>query len=192
MSDFTDKDDFEDELTEEEQKKILILIEENKTKEVIMSKEVPKVSNDFINTALLGAVSLQPIQNLVVAPFNLGRRIGLNPVVTINNISGKKAWVIISPVPISYLQSIGNNNFGQASFAFMGDLKSQQSVIGDNSSVKFELDNSQIYYSLFFEMDGKWKTPFKNRRINTRKYNINILEKHIKDAVEEDLTPKLG
>jgi hypothetical protein len=191
MSDFTDKDDFEDELTEEEQKKIITLIEENKHKEVIMSKEEEKNPIDLINSALLGAVSLPPIQNLVVAPFNFGRIIGLNPVVTVNNISGKKAWVIISPVPINYLQSIGNNNFGQVSFAFMGDLKSQQSVIGDNCSVKFELDHSQIYYSLFFEIDGKWRTPFKNRRINTRKYNINILEKHVIDAVEEDLTPKM-
>jgi hypothetical protein len=42
-----------------------------------------------------------------IAPFDLTRRVGLNKVVTINNISGKNAYVILSPAPIKTIDSGG-------------------------------------------------------------------------------------
>ena len=42
-----------------------------------------------------------------VAPFDIQRRIGVNKVVTINNISGKNAYVILTPAPIKTFESVG-------------------------------------------------------------------------------------
>jgi len=147
--------------------------------------------NPFINPAiasglaagLLGAVS-QPI-----AEYKFGRRWGLDPVVKVNNISGKKAWVILTPAPIMSISSVGIDKLGQIAFTTTGDYKCQQSGLSNNSIRDFELDNSQIYYTVFFDCDGKWKTPFKDRKINTRKYDINLLERHVEDAIEIELVP---
>jgi hypothetical protein len=153
------------------------------------------IINPFINPAiafglagglaagLLGAVS-QPI-----AEYKFGRRWGLDPVVKVNNISGKKAWIILTPAPIMSISSIGIDKLGQIAFTTTGDYKCQQSGLSNNSIRDFELDNSQVYYTVFFDCDGKWKTPFKDRKINTRKYDINLLERHVEDAIEIELVP---
>jgi hypothetical protein len=149
------------------------------------------ITNPFINPAiasglaagLLGAVS-QPI-----AEYKFGRRWGLDPVVKVNNISGKKAWIILTPAPIMSISSIGIDKLGQIAFTTTGDYKCQQSGLSNNSIRDFELDNSQVYYTVFFDCEGKWKTPFKDRKINTRKYDINLLERHVEDSIEIELVP---
>ena len=191
MSDFKDKDDVltieedDDVLTVEEEKKIAMLKVQAK-QEPVFKKEVDNSNAKMFNIgnlvgAAVGGINIadlvkQQATNWEPADFSVSRRLGLYPVVTINNISGKKAWVILSPAPITSISSVGVEKVGQVGLSSVGDYKCQQSAILDNSSREFELDNSQIYYSAFFECDGKWKTPFKNRRINTRKYNINLLE----------------
>jgi len=62
-------------------------------------------------------------------------------------------------------------------------------LLRNNKTDDYELDTSQIYYSVFFDCDGKWKTPFKNRKINTRKYNINLLERHVVDSIDSSEVP---
>ena len=74
-------------------------------------------------------------------------------------------------------------------FSVIGEHKCQQSMILNNTSSDFELDNSQIYYTVFFDHDNKWKIPFKDKKINTRKYNINLLEKHVAMAYHSDSLP---
>jgi hypothetical protein len=123
------------------------------------------------------------------ADFSFSRRLGLDPVVTVHNISGVKAWVILAPAPILGVSSVGVEKLGQISFSTTGDYKCQQASLSDNSRIEFELDNSQIYYSVFFQVGDKWKTPFKNRRINTRKYNINLLERHVADSIDLEVVP---
>ena len=123
------------------------------------------------------------------AKFSLLRRVGLNPMVTITNITSINAWVILSPAPILSVSSVGVEKLGQISFSSAGEYKCQQSSVSRYSTRSFELDNSEIYYTVFFNCGGKWKTPFKNRKINTRKYNINLLERHINDAIDCDFVP---
>jgi hypothetical protein len=123
------------------------------------------------------------------AKFSLLRRIGLNPTVTITNISGHNAWVILSPAPILSVSSLGVEKVGQISFSSSGEYKCQQSAISNHNCREFELDNSEIYYTVFFNCGGKWKTPFKNRKINTRKYNINLLSRHIEESIDCDFVP---
>lgn len=124
-----------------------------------------------------------------LADFSFTRRLGLDPVVTVHNISGVKAWVILAPAPIVGVSSVGIEKLGQISFSSAGDYKCQQASVADNSRIEFDLDNSQIYYSVFFQVGDKWKTPFKNRRINTRKYNINLLERHVADSIDLEVVP---
>jgi hypothetical protein len=124
-----------------------------------------------------------------LAAFKFDRRIGLNPIVEVNNISGKKAWIILTPAPIMGISSVGVDKLGQIAFSNTGDYKCQQTALSNNSIRDFELDNSQIYYTVFFDCDGKWKTPFKDRKINTKKYNINLLERHVEDSIEVELLP---
>ena len=123
------------------------------------------------------------------AKFSLLRRVGLNPSVLITNMSGRKAWVILSPAPILSVSSVGVEKIGQVSFSSSGEYKCPQSAISDSSCREFELDNSEIYYTVFFNCGGKWKTPFKNRKINTRKYNINLLYRHVEESIDCDFVP---
>jgi hypothetical protein len=129
------------------------------------------------------------VLSLPLADFTLNRRLGLNPRVTITNISSKKAWVILSPAPILSVGSIGVDHIANISFSTTGDYKCQQLLIVPQKSVEYDLDTSQIYYSVFFDCDGIWKTPFKNRRINTRKYNINLLDRHVDMSVDSSTLP---
>ena len=174
-------DEDEDILTLEEEKKIEGLKVDQKIQAM---KQAVIHSHENAMAAIAGMAGSRPH-----VPFSITRRLGLHPIVTINNISGKKAWVILSPAPISTVSSVGVEKVGQISLSSVGDYKCQQSAISNNTSREFELDNSQIYYSVFFECDGKWKTPFKDRKINTRKYNINLLERHVDDAVDSDFIP---
>ena len=115
--------------------------------------------------------------------------IGQSRVVRVNNTSGKKAWIILTPAPIMSLSSIGLDKLGQLSFSTNGEYKCQQSGLSNNTVREFELDNSQMYYTVFFDCDGKWKILFKDRKVNTRKYDINLLERHVEDAIEIELVP---
>jgi len=178
MSENNGKYDEDDILTSDEQKRIDSL------------RGVNPQSSGFLGA--LGGLNLGALVGAVSNPaaeFNFGRIIGLNPVVKINNISGKKAWVILTPTPIMGISSIGIDSVGQIAFSSAGEYKCQQAALSHNSIRDFELDKQQIYYTVFFDCDGKWKTPFKDRKINTRKYNINLLERHVEDAIEVALLP---
>jgi hypothetical protein len=129
------------------------------------------------------------IKSLPLANFTLQRMLGIAPHVTITNASNKKAWVILSPVPIVSISSMSIDKLGSISFSTSGDYQCQQFLISPNKSTEYELDTSQIYYSVFFEFGDVWKTPFKNRRLNTRKYNINLLERHVENSVDASLLP---
>lgn len=120
---------------------------------------------------------------------SLVKLLGIKKNVIVNNISGKKAWIILSPAPIKSISSVGIEKLGNIEFNTTGDYKCQESALSDHSSRDFDLDNSQIYYTVFFDCDGKWKTPYKNRKINTKKYNINLLERHVNDAIDYDFAP---
>jgi hypothetical protein len=126
--------------------------------------------------------------SLPLADFTFQRVLGISPHVTITNASTKKAWVILSPAPIVSISSIGVDKLS-ISFSTTGEYKCQQFLIPSNKSTEYDLDTSQIYYSVFFEFGEVWKTPFKNRKLNTRKYNINLLERHVENAVDASLFP---
>jgi len=184
----------DDILTSEEEAKILTLHSNKPHIDKSLEIKLHKVEDTNIfglgGLAKLGALAGAALGvSHPLADFALDRRTGINPWVTINNISGKKSWVILSPAPITGISSVGVEKIGQVSFSSVGDYKCQQYSLANDSTHDFELDNSQIYYTVFFDCDGKWKTPFKNRRINTRKYNINLLERHVNDSIEVDFVP---
>jgi hypothetical protein len=207
MADFIKNNDDvleeDDVLTVEEQKQIEILKVTNRKNNEASEKKVdiiPDISAisaisaigaiGAINSRLIaGALAGGIATNTPPAEFSIGRRLGFCPVVTITNISDKKAWVILSPAPITSVSSVGLEKVGQVGFSSVGDYKCQQCAISSNNSREFDLDNSQIYYSVFFDCGAKWKTPFKNRKINTRKYDINLLQRHIDDAIDSDFVP---
>jgi len=129
-----------------------------------------------------------------IAPFDLTRRVGLNKVVTINNISGKNAYVILSPAPIKTIDSggLGVKDVSiNVTFSDKGDYKPQQLSILNNTRSEYDLDNSQFYYTLFLHIDDKWKQVWENRRINGRKYDINILQRHVLAALDNESLPKI-
>jgi hypothetical protein len=133
-------------------------------------------------------VAIKNKASLPLAEFTFQRILGISPHVTITNASTKKAWVILSPVPIVSISSIGIDKLS-ISFSTTGEYKCQQFLITPNKSTEYDLDTSQIYYSVFFEFGDVWKTPFKNRKLNTRKYNINLLERHVDNSVDSSLLP---
>ena len=132
--------------------------------------------------------------NRHIAPFDLTRRVGLNKVVTINNISGKNAYVILSPAPIKTIDSAGlgvKDVTLNVTFSDKGDYKSQELSILNNTRSEYDLDNSQFYYTLFLHIDDKWKQVWANRKINGRKYDINILQRHVLAALDNESLPKI-
>ncbi len=134
---------------------------------------------DAINAAKAAAAISR-----ATAPFDPIRRVGISKVVTISNISGKNAWVVLSPSIITAVSSVGIDKFGQIGLERSGELKAQQISIPDESSGEYDLDNGLSYVSLFLNIDGTWKKVWIDRLFNTRKYNINILPKHIKAAID--------
>jgi len=140
------------------------------------------IPNPLPTYAALG--SLSPTEDHSYAKY-----LGLKKNIIVNNISGKKAWIILAPGPITGLSSISLDKVGQLSFTSTGDYKYQQSPLLHNTLRKFDLDNVYIYYTVFFECDGKWKMHFKDRKINAKKHDINLLERHVEEAVDFDISP---
>ena len=126
-----------------------------------------------------------------ISDFDISRRFGFDKKIIVKNISGKDAWVILSPTPINKLTSIGVEKLGSLSVSHIGgEIKCQQFGIKNNTQKDYELDNSQIYYTVFFNCDGKWKCPYKDRKINAKIYNINLLPKNVDESIDTDFIPK--
>jgi hypothetical protein len=123
--------------------------------------------------------------------FSFLRYIGFNRTITINNISGKDAWIILSPAPIFTISSFSIDNVGGISFNNTGSYKCQQSPLKNDSARDFDLDNNQIYYSVFFNCEKGWKVHFKDIKINATKYDINLLERHVNESVDYEFISKL-
>ena len=116
--------------------------------------------------------------------FSFLRLLGLFNKVTITNISGKDAWIILSSTPIWSIKSFSIDKVGSIEFQSQGDIKSQQSPLSNNSGRDFNVEKSEIYYSVFFKVDEKWKHHFQDRKIKVSKYNINLLERHVDESVD--------
>ena len=102
------------------------------------------------------------------ANFDISRRLGFDKKIIVNNMSGKDSWVVLSPTPISSISSFGIEKLGNLSFSHIGgEIKCQQFLIKNNTIKEYDLDNNQIYYTVFFNIDGKWKCPYRDRKINT-------------------------
>jgi len=133
---------------------------------------------------VFGAETRQTVKKHVIT-----KALYLRRDVTIHNQSGKKAWIILSPTPIYGIGSLSIDQVGEVSFTCAGDYKFQQSPLSNGSTRTYDLDTANIYYSVFFECDDKWKVHFKDVKINTSEYDINLLPKHIDEAVNVDITP---
>lgn len=119
-----------------------------------------------------------------------------NTSIIINNISGKKAYVLLSPAPIKTINHVGISagvsgleGSIDVSMEDKGDYKIQKISIANNTSSTCELDNVNFYCTLFLNVDGKWKKSWENRRFNTKNQYLNILEKHVISALEKDNIP---
>jgi hypothetical protein len=195
------EEEVEETLTTEEQQKIQTIQQEIFAPTPVEKKEPPKpfsiwsiFSFNFNPSDLVTAINNKQTQ--VVRPFNIQNSLHLDKSVTINNISGKNAYVILTPAPIKTLGSFG---FGagfsgidasvDASLETKGEYKAQKLSISNNTSSRYELDNTKFYCTLFLHIDGEWKKSWDNRRFNGRKFDINILEKHVQAALDKDNIP---
>lgn len=136
------------------------------------------------------------LQTRQAAPFSVLRSIGLNKVVTINNISGKNAYVILTSAPIKNVKSLGLGagaagfeGTSNMEFEDQGEYKAQKLSIANNTRCEYDLDNSHFYCTLFLNIDDEWKKTWDNRRFNGRKFDINILERHVQVALKKDNIP---
>ena len=206
MSNIADKpadkseDEVEDILTTEEQQKI----DSIQKVSLVQTKKDESTPVEQKHFSIWSVLNVNPIINPIdiagiavtrqAAPFDIQRRVGINKVVTINNISGKNAYVILSPVCIKTVESVGlgvKEVSFSITFSDKGDYKPQQLSILNNTRSEYDLDNSQFYYTLFLHIDDKWKQVWENRRINGRKYDINILERHVSAANDKETLPKI-
>jgi hypothetical protein len=204
MSNLEDSSDNEvdDTLTLEEQIRIDAIQHETFVKP-LQPKEEPK---SFSIWSIFGFGNDKPVFNpadLAAAagtqinkPLNIQNILYLDKSVIINNISGKNAYVVLTPAPITTLGSFGlGAGFAgmeasiNASLDTKGEYKSQKLSISNNTSSRCELDNTKFYCTLFFDIDGEWRKSWDNRRFNGKKFNLNILEKHVTAALKKDYIP---
>jgi len=204
MSDLQDKLDdnvLEDILTTEEQLKIESIQIQTFTK--------PEQQNPFNMWSIFGFnknkseildkniyAALGANQTQRAALFDIRRALIIEKFVIINNISGKNAYVILTPAPIKTVNSVGlgagvagvdaSINTG---FENKGEYKIQKISIANDTSSRYELDNNDFYCTLFLNIDEHWKKIWDNRLFNGRKYDINILERHAKAALKKDNIP---
>jgi hypothetical protein len=130
------------------------------------------------------------------ALFDFRRIITMEKFVIINNISGKNAYIILTPAPIKTVNSVGLgagvssiNASINTGFENKGEYKIQKLSIANDTSSRYELDNNDFYCTLFLNIDEHWKKIWDNRLFNGRKYDINILERHTKAGLEKDNIP---
>jgi hypothetical protein len=197
-----DDDDIQDILTSDEQTKI------DSIQKVSFVKEEPKPekkdkkpfnfwsifgfnSNSVDLSTVVGGIGSRPY-----APFDIQRGMGLKKVVTINNISGKNAYLILTPAPIKNIKKVATGaSVGgvgasiDVDFEDKGEYKAQKISIANNTRSEYDLDNDQFYCTLFLNIDNEWKKIWDNRRFNGRKYDINILERHANAALGKDAIP---
>jgi len=194
-----EKEEEEEILTEEEKKQIEEL--RPVKKEEITNSEPVILTNNKQSSFFTAFTALPSVYGFIknldltsskpsAADHSIARQLGLKRKIVVTNISDRKAWIAISPAPISTVSAIGIDKLGQIEFSSLGgEYKCQQSPLLHNSSREFDLDNNQIYYTVFFECDGKWKIHFKDRKINAKKHDINLLKRHLDEAVDFDGKP---
>lgn len=144
----------------------------------------PVMNADFFYGLLQKVAGAVMVSNPAAADQSYARGLGFKRQIVVNNISGRKAWIILAPAPIMSIGAIALDSVGQITFSSSGEYRCQQSPLSDNSSRKFDLDNNQLYYSVFFDCGGQWKVHFKDRRINAKYHDINLLSRHIDEAVD--------
>ena len=169
-------------LTLEEEEKIYNLIPENQKEFESKNEKVEIVNEPLFNlNALATAMAAVGLTNQEI-PFDFGRKFGFNKVVKVNNISGKNVWLVITPCPITCVETFGAS-FHNISFNITlsekGEYKTQQIPIMNNTSSLIELDNSKFYCTLYIDIDGKLVQSWDNRKFNSKNYDINILERHV-------------
>jgi hypothetical protein len=182
----------EDALTHEEQQKI------NSIQVVSLSKLKPfSVWNVFgMFKSVEPIIDTSQKKTLQDAPFNITRRVGMYKVVTINNISGKDAYIILTRDKIKNVKALGigvgaagvDCNFN-IEFENKEDCKPQKLSITNNTRSEYELETTTFHCTLFFNIDGEWKKAWDNRRFNGKIFDINILEKHVKSALTKENIP---
>jgi hypothetical protein len=120
--------------------------------------------------------------------FSFHRRWGFTPMVNVNNVSGHKAWVVISPTPITRVSSVGIDK-AHVDFSVVGDYKCQQAPVMNDDVCTFTLETNYIYYTVYFETGTKWKMSHENMKMNTSHQDIHLVERHFLAAVDSDFVP---
>ena len=198
----TDLQDIEDTLTTEEEQTLNSIqkISFCKKEEKEEKEEKPDILKPFgiwsVFNNLPDINIATKLQTRQAAPFSVLRSIGIDKVVTINNISGKNAYVILTSAPIKNVKSLGLGagaagfeGTSNMEFEDQGEYKAQKLSIANNTRCEYDLDNSHFYCTLFLNIDDEWKKTWDNRRFNGRKFDINILERHVQVALEKDNIP---
>jgi hypothetical protein len=192
----TDEEYDEETLTQEEYKKINSI-------QVVALVKPKEESNPFSVWNVFGMFKhIEPIvdtsqkKTLQDAPFTITRRVGIYKVVTINNISGKDAYIILTRDKIKNVKALGigggavgvDCNFN-IEFENKEECKPQKLSITNNTRSEYELETSTFHCTLFFNIDGEWKKSWDNRRFNGKIFDINILEKHVTSALPKENIP---
>jgi hypothetical protein len=143
----------------------------------------------FYSMCAVGAIAGIATEPFRKEAFSFVRRWGISPMVNVNNVSGHKAWVMLSPTPMTRIQSIGIEKAGNIDFSMVGEYKCQQSPVLNEDICTFTLDTTNIYYTVFFESGSTWKMSHDNMKVNTSKCDIHLVERHFLASVDSDFVP---
>jgi hypothetical protein len=110
------------------------------------------------------------------------RKLRIKKEVIINNVSGAKAYIIISPTQVLHLMKIKLNKLGELEFNHDGEIKCQCSPLLNNSKRLFELDTTSFYLTVFYKSGEQWKKHFQDNKFDSSSYDINLLPRHVEEA----------
>ena len=94
--------------------------------------------------------------------------------IKVYNHTKEKACVILSPTPIISISSLNIDNIGGIGLEKKGEHKCTKSFLSPETYRKFQLENSKVYYTVMFLVDGKWKVHIIDRIIDSVYYNIQL------------------
>ena len=115
------------------------------------------------------------MESKVIRPdMSLLRFMGLRKNFWVYNKSSKRARVIITTTAIGRITKIGVDKFS-ADIQWEGSAKETDEVISAGRRRKFYSETSQVYLTIFIEIDSVWKQLRKNKLLQgwRQDYHIN-------------------
>ena len=101
--------------------------------------------------------------------------LGIRRKLRIENVSDVKAYVIISPSPITFVSSLGINKIGDIQFEKSGSYVPQKLMVIPGNEKIIDCDTKNVRITIFLEVErNTWKKYKENIKVNVTRRDYII------------------